>query len=479
MDLTAVAIASLTTLVGAILASGAGTGGGALYMPTYTIIMGDVHRAVPLSKVTILGLSVTCFFVNLPRTHPTSKRPLINFEISTLLEPASLAGAIIGILLNIVLPSWSIIICLVCVLSITFYKTLTKGVKQFKNEVERAKKIKVKGGQAIEAGDTHEEDAYVLWEEESVLSDTHRTHKDIELVNSSNASFWGSTTNPEESNPFSQFDPNSQHDNVTTDSPHSLHSLHLRCQQSRHFLTSDQLVSWKQVVLLCVVWGVSQCVLSVCGGPVALVCGQWWEVMGVGGVVFGHVCVSVGFGYYLKEYRRQRMLLGIHEASVEDGGLEWVDARAIYLYPFLAFLAGMAAGCLGIGGGLIKGPLLIGIGLSPLSAVTTASYMILFTASSNSLQYALLGRLELYPSIWFFAIACLGSVMGLLIISLTVKSLARQSYVTLLLAFTILLSLVSMLVSSLYNEVHGDTHNSLTLNTACQHLKQRMLTNEN
>ena len=37
----------------------------------------------------------------------------------------------------------------------------------------------------------------------------------------------------------------------------------------------------------------------------------------------------------------------------------------------LSFLAGVSAGFMGIGGGLIKGPLLISIGLPPIDAVAT------------------------------------------------------------------------------------------------------------
>ena len=63
-------------------------------------------------------------------------------------------------------------------------------------------------------------------------------------------------------------------------------------------------------------------------------------------------------------------LLARHRAHLASGlapaqgELEWTP-RAVTLYPLACVFAGVAAGLLGIGGGMIKGPLLLEMGLVP------------------------------------------------------------------------------------------------------------------
>eukprot|EP00923_Selenidium_pygospionis_P045443 GHVN01078474.1.p1 GENE.GHVN01078474.1~~GHVN01078474.1.p1 ORF type:complete len:407 (+),score=67.85 GHVN01078474.1:263-1483(+) len=406
MELTAWIGATIATFLGAILASAAGTGGGALYMPAYTIILKDVHRAVPLSKITILGLSVSAFFVNVRRKHPTSSRPLINFEISTLLEPPTLAGAIIGVLLNIVMATWMITSCLVLVLSFTTYQTLRKGLCQFREEKRRIleeldkemEEDETEEGEEVSGGDTERSEAVELIQTARSRSSQrrrserhHDAYRPIDEVEPPPNGSSHLLVSGSDDGAHSQSDVGSdmgvtKHGDRTDESLISkaaalnskeggdeyvaLHDEVVR-RESRQLLLLDTLVPWKQILLLSAIWVINASVLFVAGGPTALLCGEWWQIMAVASLLVLHLLFVLFYGFRLKSYRKRRELIGIKEAVVEDGGLAWVDLRAILYYPFLSFLAGLGAGCLGIGGGLIKGPLLIAIGLSPLSAVTT------------------------------------------------------------------------------------------------------------
>jgi len=53
-------------------------------------------------------------------------------------------------------------------------------------------------------------------------------------------------------------------------------------------------------------------------------------------------------------------------------------------------LSGILAGLLGIGGGLILGPLLLELGLHPIVSTATTNFLVLFTSSSTSIQFFLL-----------------------------------------------------------------------------------------
>eukprot|EP01068_Selenidium_serpulae_P008184 Selendium_serpulae@DN4909_c0_g1_i2.p1 len=592
MELIQWVVTTTVTFLGAVLASAAGTGGGSLYMPAYTILFGDVHKAVPLAKITILGLATSAFLINVRRKHPTSRRPLINFELATLLEPPTLAGAIVGVLMNVVMTPFEIVTCLVCVLSFTTYKTLQKGIAQYKEE--RAEE---------ELFDDEEEEM-----DEASLQDDHKPDKIPEIVEmtpmTSQPDRWHSAVSGQESGshsatssrrrslahrhhdayrpadallnqyrlsmevdrtpwntavPDSEFGsdarsarshksheaeapksvtsppPDGSQRQTTTTAPtdkgeadsHLLSPTHgdeserllrdpntpppresysrrlpadveaqlrksprprggkmgsisrdvmeadmMERRQSELLLAQDVSVPWRYILILVGMWAINSLVLSLCGGPPALLCGNTWQKGGIAGLLVFHFAYVAVFGYRLRSYRKQREAVGIWEAPVADGGLQWVNMRSLTWYPFLSFLAGVAAGCLGIGGGLIKGPLMLAIGLSPMSATTTATYMILFTASTNSLLYALLGRMEMYPSLWFYLVSFTAAVVGTLMIIYLMRHFKHESYVTFILAATIVISLFSMVSSSAFNYLHGDNKgHTLTLEDACEHLR--------
>ena len=74
------------------------------------------------------------------------------------------------------------------------------------------------------------------------------------------------------------------------------------------------------------------------------------------------------------------------------------------LYPLACGVAGLCAGLFGIGGGIIKGPLMLEMGISPQVASATSAFMILFTAASATFQYAMLGDLRpAYATVLFIA----------------------------------------------------------------------------
>lgn len=54
----------------------------------------------------------------------------------------------------------------------------------------------------------------------------------------------------------------------------------------------------------------------------------------------------------------------------------------------------MAAGLLGIGGGMVIGPLFIEIGMQPQVGTASCAFMILWTATSGVIQYAMADKVS-------------------------------------------------------------------------------------
>jgi uncharacterized membrane protein YfcA len=63
----------------------------------------------------------------------------------------------------------------------------------------------------------------------------------------------------------------------------------------------------------------------------------------------------------------------------EVGDIVWTPETTVY-YPLLCAIAGVVAGMFGVGGGIVKGPLMLHLGVLPEVAAATSATMILFTS---------------------------------------------------------------------------------------------------
>ena len=75
--------------------------------------------------------------------------------------------------------------------------------------------------------------------------------------------------------------------------------------------------------------------------------------------------------------------------------------------------------------------------MHPQVASATSAFMILFTAASATLQFAMLGDLRpAYATVLFFA-GLVGTILGQMVISALIKRWNRQSIIVLIIALII------------------------------------------
>lgn len=84
--------------------------------------------------MTIFGVGIGSVIFLVPQRHPNLPRRLIDLNLAALLEPATLAGTIPGVLLNIIFPAYLITIFLAILLGLTTAITFSKGLKQRREE---------------------------------------------------------------------------------------------------------------------------------------------------------------------------------------------------------------------------------------------------------------------------------------------------------------------------------------------------------
>ena len=133
--------------LGLVLAAGGGIGGGGILVPIYILVLGFPSKlAIPLSNVTVLGGAIANTLHNAGRRHPgypAVDRPLIDWDLILVMEPPTLAGALVGANLNKVLPETVILALLVLLLTVTAHGTLRKARRMHARETEEARRSRV------------------------------------------------------------------------------------------------------------------------------------------------------------------------------------------------------------------------------------------------------------------------------------------------------------------------------------------------
>ena len=123
-------IGMVCVFIAGIFVSGAGIGGGGLFVPILMLIVKfPSEYCIPTSKALIFGGSLAVTLFNLRKRHPFYDRPLINYNVACMIEPISWLGTILGVIFNSVIPAWLLYLVQFILLSYTAYSTMMKGIK--------------------------------------------------------------------------------------------------------------------------------------------------------------------------------------------------------------------------------------------------------------------------------------------------------------------------------------------------------------
>jgi uncharacterized membrane protein YfcA len=145
--------------------------------------------------------------------------------------------------------------------------------------------------------------------------------------------------------------------------------------------------------------------------------------------------------------------------------LQW-SSRNLLLWPLTSIGVGLAAGFVGIAGGVLQGPLLLEMGILPQVTAATTSFMILFTSSSISVQFFAFDILDWRLGLWYFALGLVSAFFGQIILDMILKIYKRQSFVAFLLGTLIIISAIAMITIDIQKLATGTF--SMKFGTPCQ-----------
>ncbi|CAH0522702.1 unnamed protein product [Peronospora belbahrii] len=449
-DMVATFIAFLSTALG----SGCGVGGGGLLVPMYVLYGLSPKHAIPLSKATIFGNAVSAYLFNFNRKHPmNAKLPLINYQVAGIMEPTTLIGTIFGVMMNHMFPDWLILVLLVSLLSYITYKTVCKGNKIHETESSHQLalvKSVLKGG-PNGGGRGRQWSIYRRFTVEIAakrwLAKTRRNKK-LRQIRSEDED--DSKSLP----PLREHQLSSSHAllgglNKRDFGTFTLDDDHLLARRKAIEEREMRLFPLQYIFPLVLSWLVVLVQSLLRGGHgapsiIGLTCNSvdYWIVTILPLLVL--VAITVWVGYQLRLLNRLKVLSGY---PFTEGDIHWIKRRVL-IFPTLCTMAGVAAGLLGIGGGMVKGPIMLEMGILPPVQSATANFMILFTSSSTTLQFAINGQ---FPGerqydymAWFSLMGCIGGLCGQKLVAYAVKKYKRESIMVYLLATTIGLSALAM-----------------------------------
>lgn len=140
-----------------------------------------------------------------------------------------------------------------------------------------------------------------------------------------------------------------------------------------------------------------------------------WSLLGLAQLL--GVGISLGAFVYNKE---------IFQA--EDGN-DPVKKRLRRKILIMSYFTGIAAGALGIGGGMILGPFLLALGFDPAIATALSGFTVLFTSSSTTSQFIIAGAIHIEHASWFMLFSLIGSFIGNLLLKRLIKKYERPSII--------------------------------------------------
>ncbi|KAG5562606.1 hypothetical protein RHGRI_005363 [Rhododendron griersonianum] len=151
-----IVLGSIIGFFGAAFGSVGGVGGGGIFVPMLTLIIGfDAKSATAISKCKdrhihliillgmIMGAAGSTVYYNLKLRHPTLDMPIIDYDLALLVQPMLMLGISIGVAFNVIFADWMVTVLLIVLFVGTSTKAFFRGVDTWKKETIM-KKLMVK-----------------------------------------------------------------------------------------------------------------------------------------------------------------------------------------------------------------------------------------------------------------------------------------------------------------------------------------------
>merc|ERR1719419_848685 len=224
-------------------------------------------------------------------------------------------------------------------------------------------------------------------------------------------------------------------------------------------LSSWEYVMWKKLGMVAGLWIILSVSILIRGSSAGeesfagiLYCSAGFWGMTVA-IPLIQVCFSALFGK-----------IEIDKASIQSGGIQRTSSKAlldynevewnwmnVVRYMVYAFVCGLLAGCLGIGGGLVLSPLLLELGFFPAVASAISGMAVLVTSTSALFAYGLSERVYWQFVILLMPLTFISTMVGKVLIDRYAERNNKQSAIIWSVAIFLVLCLVMLTAKGLFD----------------------------
>lgn len=426
---------TILVTLGLMIAASGGIGGGGMLVPLYILVMGfHPKNAIALSNFTIVGSSVTNIIMNLSKRHPDADRPLVDWDLILVMEPLTMAGAISGAFASKLLPDWLLTIMLVILLAFTTYETLKKGLSQFTKETR-----------AFE-----DQRKSILRQTEESELELVAMAESVGLLKGGRSGDGGGGEEEGEDGEGAEETGGKRGSASTATTPEERELAELL--ETERYTPQDKAVLLSGMVLAVVVLNLLKGGGATFPSPLGFACGSaaYWSVQALVLVIVLGVSVHMRSVLIDKWRLKQRL-----RYRYVPGDVEWNERNTV-VYPCICFFAGIFAGMFGVGGGIVKGPLMLQMGVHPLVTSATVAVMIMFTSVAATAMFMAFGTLKWDYAAYFFVVGLAATAVGQYGVSYLVEKYKRNSLVTLSIGAVVLISTLLMGLQSIFSIIDAE-----------------------
>jgi len=431
------------------LALSAGIGGGGLYVPLLTIILGfSVHQATALSQACLAGGSSSALVYNLRQHHPSGDKPMIDYDLVLIMGPMLLAGAVFGSIMNSVAPSWLIALMLVVVLTHSAYKAFEKAITTWRKESPgelglpqdaRLSKNPIDRCMRLLAGQ-HEHGSLPPMSAPAQIS----IPKQVAVV-AAPAVDQAEIDLDIKGEP--QLPPQSE---CSTEAPETIQATSNKHPQFPR----------EPLILFITTWAVVLLSIFARGGPatsglVPYCSSGYWSLAMLTAAVLAFISL-VSARRTIDAHAKADAIpaaqfdspTSLATAASKIEGFEWSQRGATRIMLW-SLLAGTLAAMCGIGGGMIMGPRLLDLGFSPQVQSATTATTLFVMSTSTCLAFLVEGIAPADYACWLALATSMGAVVGKTIVGWIVKKFRRPSVIMFILAGIIATSVIVMSLTAI------------------------------
>ncbi|CAI2359107.1 unnamed protein product [Moneuplotes crassus] len=395
-------LATVLLIAITVLTNAAGIGGGGALVPILLLYGFKTNVAVALSNAVIFCGGITKFIFEFSGSHPLKKARLVNYNIVALMLPAVMIGSFVGAQLNVITPSVIILFSLGAVLVFVSFKSLKKANSLYKRDKEKE-------------DDSEQELAVELVEV-----------KDQENRQSEEDS-WNHSVAYQEDDSF-----------ITRN------LKNIKRAERTHFHLPKMALILSCLTILLIVALIRKKIISVPG--FAFEKCSLKDLVLCSFFICSMIVILIGSIKILKDdYELKKKV----NYEFVEGDIQW-ENKAIFAMSAVAIIGGGLSSLVGLGGGVIFGPLMMEFGVHPKITSVTSMYLIMISTFAATFQFLLMGVMPLDYAVILGLMIVVFVVLGNMFVNKIVEKIGKPSVLALFLAYVIILCTIIVLFTGAF-----------------------------